>query len=92
MVGAGHLRVNGVKAAKAAQPVGPGDTLVFPQGRVIRVVRIAALATRRGPATEAATLYEDLTPEAEPPARRVGPRPTKKARRDAGFSRDGPLE
>lgn len=92
MVAGGHLRVNGAKAGKAAQPVGPGDTLVFPQGRVIRVVRIAALATRRGPASEAAALFEDLTPEAPRPKPRVGPRPTKKARRDAGLSKDGPLE
>ena len=91
MVGGGHLRVNGAKVAKPAQPVAPGDTLVFPQGRTIRVVRVVALATRRGPASEAAMLYEDMTPASETTAR-VGPRPTKKLRRDAAFSKDGPLE
>ncbi|MDJ1008021.1 MAG: RNA-binding S4 domain-containing protein [Paracoccaceae bacterium] len=92
MVAAGHLRVNAVRAAKAAHPVAPGDTLVFPQGRHIRTVRIVAIPTRRGPAAEAATLYDDLTPPAAPVAPRSGPRPTKKARRDAGFSKDGPLD
>lgn len=92
MVASGGLRVNGAKAAKAAQPVGPGDTLVFSQGRTVRVVRVLALATRRGPAAEAAALYDDLTPPDEAAAPRVGPRPTKKARRDAGFPQDGPLE
>ena len=38
-------------------------TLTFPQASRIRVVRVVALATRRGPATEAQALYEDLTPE-----------------------------
>jgi len=92
MVGGGHLRVNGAKVVKPAQPVSPGDTLVFPQGRTVRVVRVVALASRRGPASEAAALYEDMTPPDEVTAPRVGPRPTKKVRRDAGFSKDGPLE
>jgi ribosome-associated heat shock protein Hsp15 len=41
----------------------PGDVLTFPQGRTIRVVRVLALGTRRGPASEAQTLYEDLADE-----------------------------
>lgn len=90
MVAAGHLRINGARAAKSAAPVGPGDTLVFPQGRLIRVVKVQGLGTRRGPASEAATLFDDLTPEAPKPQPRIGPRPTKKARRDAKFDRDEP--
>jgi ribosome-associated heat shock protein Hsp15 len=39
-----------------------GDVLTFPLGRHIRVVKVLALAQRRGPATEARTLYEDLNP------------------------------
>ncbi|WP_199709355.1 RNA-binding S4 domain-containing protein [Rhodophyticola porphyridii] len=81
-VSAGQVRVNGEKVQKKAMSVGPGDVLTFPQGRMIRVVRIRALATRRGPASEAQALYDDLTPPAEPVAARVGARPTKKARRD----------
>jgi ribosome-associated heat shock protein Hsp15 len=37
-----------------------GDVLTFPQGGQIRVVRVLALAERRGPATEAQALYCDL--------------------------------
>jgi ribosome-associated heat shock protein Hsp15 len=37
-----------------------GDVLTFPQGHQIRVVRVLALAERRGPATEAQALYCDL--------------------------------
>lgn len=60
LVEAGRLRVNGQHAAKAAHPVGEGDTLTFPQGGRIRVIRIVALGSRRGPASEAAGLYLDL--------------------------------
>lgn len=92
----GHVRVNGTKTDKPAARVGPGDTLTFPQGREIRVVRIAALGTRRGPATEARTLYEDLTPikDKPPPAPRYegGGRPTKKDRRQIDRGRIPPLE
>ena len=48
------------------------------------VVRVAGEAERRGPATAARTLYEDLTPVAPAPASSVarsGPRPTKRDRR-----------
>lgn len=62
MISGRGVRVNGVKAAKPAQPVGPGDTLTFPQGGRIRVVRVLACGARRGPAAEAATLYLDLDP------------------------------
>jgi len=81
--------VNGERAAKTATPVGSGDVLTFRQGRQIRVVRIEALAKRRGPAAEAQALYTDMTPETEPVAPRVGPRPTKKDRREMDAFRDG---
>ncbi|MGB8621724.1 MAG: RNA-binding S4 domain-containing protein [Paracoccaceae bacterium] len=96
LVTGGHVRVNGSKAAKPAQRVGPGDTLTFPQGREIRVVRILAPGTRRGPAPEAQTLYSDMTPERDdvpPPPRREGKgRPTKKERRSLDLNRFPPLE
>ncbi|MBK1634687.1 RNA-binding S4 domain-containing protein [Rhodovulum adriaticum] len=85
VVAGGHVRVNGTKTDKPGARVGPGDTLTFAQGRDIRVVRIVAPGERRGPAPEARTLYDDLTPikDKPPPAPRYegGGRPTKKARR-----------
>lgn len=82
-VSGGHVRINTVRATKPAQTVSPGDVLTFPQARQVRVVRVSALGTRRGPAEEARGLYEDLTPEEERPApkERVGARPTKRDRR-----------
>ncbi|MBV7378334.1 RNA-binding S4 domain-containing protein [Maritimibacter dapengensis] len=87
LIAAGHLRVNGSKVAKAAHGIGPGDVLTFPQGRRVRVVRLLALSERRGPAPEARTLYDDLTPEEKPVPKSPGyegkGRPTGKDRRNA---------
>ncbi len=60
---AGKVRLGGRAITKAHYALKPGDVLTFPQARRIRVVRVAALGQRRGPATEAATLYEDLAPD-----------------------------
>ncbi|WP_084536917.1 RNA-binding S4 domain-containing protein [Azospirillum halopraeferens] len=81
MVAAGGFRSSGTPVAKAHHAVKPGDVLTFPQGRHIRVVRVVALGSRRGPAEEARTLYEDLAPPAretamDPAALPAAPRPT----------------
>jgi len=85
---AGGLRIGGEIVAKAHHTVRPGDVLTFPQGRHVRVVRVCALAERRGPASEAQALYEDLKPpsrESRMPAPAARPpgggRPTKRERR-----------
>ncbi|SFT67837.1 RNA-binding S4 domain-containing protein [Sedimentitalea nanhaiensis] len=82
-VSGGQMRVNGDRVAKPAFGVSIDDVLTFVQGRQVRVIRIAALGTRRGPASEAQGLYEDLSPSerAAPAPERVGERPTKKDRR-----------
>ena len=40
--------------------IAPGMVLTFALGPRVRVVRILAAGTRRGPASEARTLYEDV--------------------------------
>jgi ribosome-associated heat shock protein Hsp15 len=60
----GRMRLNSQRFAKPGQRLRPGDVLTFAQGSVIRVVRVRALGERRGPASEAQTLYEDLDPPA----------------------------
>ncbi len=57
---AGRVRVDGTVVAKAHYLVRVGNVLTFPQARDIRVVRIEALGTRRGPATEARLLYAEI--------------------------------
>jgi len=84
---AGKVRINGERISKASVTVTIGDVLTFPQGSTIRVARVQAFGERRGPAEEARTLYEDLTPAepADDPSGekrpRGGGRPTKRDRR-----------
>ncbi len=59
----GRIRINRVPVSKPHYRLRPGDVLTFAQGRTVRVVRVLALGTRRGPASEAQALYEDLTDE-----------------------------
>jgi ribosome-associated heat shock protein Hsp15 len=65
LVAAGRVRVNGTPVGKPARTVTQGDVLTFPQADVIRVIRVTAIGLRRGPATEAQGLYDDLTPAPE---------------------------
>lgn len=89
IVTAGKVRVDGTPASKPARAVRPGNVLTFPQGDRIRVVRIIALGQRRGPASEAQQLYDDLSPAPPPrdlssPQAQKGGRPTKRDRRRMG--------
>ena len=86
LVTSGKVRVNGDLVSKPARAVGPGIVLTFMQERDVRIVKILDCGTRRGPATEAQALYEDMSPEkvyrpANPRFEGKG-RPTKKDRRD----------
>jgi len=92
VVAAGHARINRQPIRKPSQSVTPGDVLTFRQWDVVRVIEILALADRRGPASEAQTLYKDLAPP-QPRSKTDDPaptalredgagRPTKKERRD----------
>jgi ribosome-associated heat shock protein Hsp15 len=66
LIEAGSVRVNGTRVSRPGRDVAAGDTLTFPQGPRIRVIRITALGQRRGPAAEAQALYLDLDPAATP--------------------------
>ena len=90
IVSGGAVRINGSHVKKPSAAVVAGDTLTFAQEKDIRVIRVEALGTRRGPASEARDLYEDLSPpekkertpkDVHPEADRSG-RPTKKLRRE----------
>lgn len=60
IVSQGQVRLNKVKVAKPAQEVGPGDIITLAAHGRVRVVKVLAIGTRRGPAGEAQTLYEDM--------------------------------
>jgi ribosome-associated heat shock protein Hsp15 len=81
----GKVRVNGDRALKPSRLVHEGDVVTATASGRLFVVRVLAWTARRGPASVARTLYEDLTPATAPSAERPltakGPRPTKRDRR-----------
>jgi ribosome-associated heat shock protein Hsp15 len=57
----GSVRINRQPTDKPHARLRPGDVLTLPVPNGVRVVRVLALAARRGPAPEARLLYEELT-------------------------------
>ena len=58
----GHLRIDGRVIDRAHAEVRVGAVLTFPLNDRVRVLRVEALPTRRGPAPEAQACYTDLSP------------------------------
>ena len=89
----GRVQVNGSRV-KPSRELRPGDRVEITSGPERRTVVVRALAERRGPASQAALLYEE-TPEslaarereaaearlARAPGADAGARPTKRDRR-----------
>ncbi len=89
----GRVHING-QAVKPSRDVRPGDALEVTLGQVRLAVVVRATSERRGPASEAALLYEE-TPESRAARERraeerrlaaltapdLGGRPTKRDRR-----------
>lgn len=98
--GTGRVRIAGNIVGKASHMVRVDDVLTFSLREQIRVIKIVALGTRRGPAREAVLLYEDLAPPSAAPkkssdteagvaSREPGSgRPTKRERRLTDRLRD----
>ena len=65
LVESGRIRLNRVSGGgrldKPSRPLRPGDELVFAVGGRLTAIRVLALGVRRGPPTEARTLYEPLS-------------------------------
>jgi ribosome-associated heat shock protein Hsp15 len=57
---AGHIRLNGTKVDRPGHAVKPRDVLTLRMGARIVVVRVLALAEKRGSATQARALYQPL--------------------------------
>lgn len=83
LVSGGHVRVNKDKVANASYQVKVDDVLTIVLERRILILRILSPGTRRGPATEARTLYEDLSPPPPPKAEK----PPETAKREPGSGR-----
>jgi ribosome-associated heat shock protein Hsp15 len=92
----GKVDVND-QAAKPSRPLRAGDVIRVTAAAGLRVVRVAGFAERRGPASAARALYDDLTPPAPPRVRDLRPayrvqgtgRPTKRERRAIDRLRGG---
>lgn len=65
----GRVRIDGQRVKKPHFLVRPGQVLTFPQAQIIRVVRVLAIGTRRGPAPEARLLYDEISDA--PPVPRI---------------------
>jgi ribosome-associated heat shock protein Hsp15 len=65
LVEAGHVRINGVRESAPGHAVKPGDVLTIALDRSVRVLKVIGFSERRGDATAARVLYEDLQSRAE---------------------------
>jgi ribosome-associated heat shock protein Hsp15 len=87
LAGSGHVRINGARVDAPSRPVRSGDVITIALDRRVRVLKVLGQSERRGSASEARPLYEDLSPPPpapEPPlfVREQGSgRPSKRDRR-----------
>ena len=87
----GKLRVNSIKIIKPASKVKIKDVLTINHVNTVRIIQIQSIGSRRGPASEAQALYNDLSPDvtaaskskdvSEKSKKDTNKRPTKKDRR-----------
>lgn len=60
LVEAGHVRINGMRETAPGHSVKAGDVLTIGLDRGVRVLKVVGFAERRGDATSARVLFEDL--------------------------------
>ena len=56
----GHVRIDGKRVAKPAEEIRPGSVIALPLHGRVRILRVASLPARRGPAAEARLAYEEI--------------------------------
>ena len=87
----GKLRLNSNKIIKPASKVKINDVLTINHINMVRIIQVQSLGSRRGPASEAQQLYNDLSGDmidaskiksiSEKSKKETNKRPTKKDRR-----------
>jgi ribosome-associated heat shock protein Hsp15 len=60
LVEAGHVRINGVREKAPGHAVKAGDVVTIGLDRGARVLKVVGFSERRGDASAARVLYEDL--------------------------------
>lgn len=83
LVSAGYVRLNGAREDAPSRAVKPGDVLTVALDRRVKILKVRAFCERRGDASLAQTLYDDLSEPPLPP----GQRPSQVAARDPGSAR-----
>jgi ribosome-associated heat shock protein Hsp15 len=70
LVTAGHVRVNSLRVTAPGRDVKFGDVVTIGLDAGVRILRVTGMAPRRGDASAASLLYEELTrasiPESSP--------------------------
>jgi ribosome-associated heat shock protein Hsp15 len=66
LVTSGKVRLNRARVEKPSQSVHLTDVLTVVASRRVRLLKVTGLGERRGPSATARSLYEELTPEADP--------------------------
>jgi ribosome-associated heat shock protein Hsp15 len=84
----GRVRVNRERVLKPSQTVRPGDVITVAVGPRVRVLEVVAAGERRGPPTEAQTLFRDLS-DPPPRAEEGGPTSTAPAQEPPGTRSQG---
>ena len=62
LVESGHVRINVVREKSPGHAVKPGDVVTIALDRGVRLMKVLGFSERRGDASAARALYEDLNP------------------------------
>ena len=60
LIEAGKIRIDGKRVAKPSEEVRVGQVIAFPLYGKVRIIRVTALPSRRGPPPEARRHYEEI--------------------------------
>ena len=60
LVEGGHVRINGAREKSPGHGVKPGDVLTIALDNSVRILKVTGFSERRGDASAARVLYEDL--------------------------------
>ena len=60
LVEAGHVRINGVREKSPGHAVKVGDVLTVGLDNSVRILKVVGFSERRGDASAARVLYDDL--------------------------------
>ena len=60
LIDTGHVRIDGKRVEKPSEAVRVGSVVALPLHGRTRILRVIAMPSRRGPAAEARTCYEEV--------------------------------